>query len=169
MLVFISDELLTPKMFQILRVEQSFITFAIATGKMYKNYKKTFVTEINGARRWGNENVFGAIFSIPNNAYYSRKVDSYYICSLSALRTNHKMDFNHRKLTTVIPIQFNTLQEVSNHTYTLGAEVECWAYYANLQNQGVINTMKNERSRIIEGCNTKSFKELFQTLHKVES
>jgi|LGVF01.2.fsa_nt_gb hypothetical protein len=143
--------------------DMTYISVGIAEGKLWRVGKDTFHTQ--GLKRWGGNNVFGIIFSIPNDQLHIRELDAYYNCSLSALLKNHIRDMNHRKTINVIPIDPVDLHNLATHQYTLSDPIEVWAWLGNKNNQSIKNRIKYDSNRITHGANVEAIKQAFQPLN----
>lgn len=163
-LIFLTDNLLSPTNQANMRLPLSFITFGIIKAKMYSYFrnKDTFITE-NVTRKWGNSVVYGALFVCQDFDFYSRILDSYYMCSMSTLLRNHQNDIFHRVNVDVVPITFDRFDDLQRLKYKEGESISSLTYVAN-QNHPKINKrikdMKNTY-RIVDGINKENFYQLF--------
>lgn len=164
-LVFISNELQSPLVQRELRIPLQFISFAYIEAKMYKHFRNesSFTLPMKTSRRWGNYNVYGALFHVEDFDFYIRLLDAYHTCSISALLTNHKNDIHHRVKTNATPIYFNTLDDMGRLKYREKEPILSHVYVGN-QNHGKIKRRLNSTVsyRIIEGVDKKHFQELYK-------
>lgn len=164
-LIFLSNELLSPRVRHILRVPLEFISFAFVEGKLYNHVqnKGTFVVPNNG-RRWGNDVVYGALFVCNDFHFYIRSLDAYFSCSKSALNRNHTYDLHHRVDTYSTPITFPDVESFCSLRYKEGQAIRTYAYVGNPTHPNIIKRTSSHisKTRIIDGLDKHSFKELLR-------
>ena len=174
-LIFLTNQLQNPNFQKQMHLPLHFICFGIVEGKMYKyfNNKNNFIIATDyinqPIKRWGNSVVYGGVFLCEDINFYIRILDAYHLCSLSTLLKNHDKDIFHRIKTQITPIHFKTLDELSRLKYTENNEkIEAQMYVANTNHPKInkrINDKKNSY-RIIDGIDTKNFKQLFWEVSK---
>jgi hypothetical protein len=119
----------------------------------------------NRNRAWGNNSIYGAIFLLSDPTFYLRLLDSYYICSLAALRKNHAKDVHHRIMVKATPIHFDTLTDLGKLKYREGDSLQVYCYFGNQTHPKISRRLNKSHSyRIIDGIN----KIHFIALHKEE-
>jgi hypothetical protein len=165
-LVFLSNELQSPLVQRELRLPLQFISFAYVEGKMYRHFRNesTFILPLETSRRWGNLNIYGALFHIDDFDFYIRILDAYHACSLSTLLTNHTKDTHHRHYTNAIPIYFDSLDDMGRLKYREKEKILSHVYIGN-PNHDKIKRRVNQKSvsyRVIEGVHKKHFQELYK-------
>lgn len=164
-LIFLTNDLLNPKLQREMKLPLKFISFAISEGKMYRGIRNisTITTSLDSNKLWGNIVVYGAIFLCNDFEHYSRIIDGYNVCSKSALGRNHMYDLNHRFESEVTMIHFNSIEELVDLRYIEQKKVLVEKYLCNTSNPKIkkrINSI-NPSYRVIDGVQPKDFKELF--------
>jgi hypothetical protein len=165
-LLFLSDELLSPAMRKELRIPMQFVSYAYMEGKLYRHFRSdsTFAMK-NAKRAWGNNSIYGAIFLLKEPAFYLRLLDSYYICSLSALNKNHANDVHHRTTAYATPIHFDSLSDLGRLIYRESDSLQVQCYFGNPHHPKIRRRLNKPHSyRNIDGIN----KVHFIALHKEE-
>lgn len=158
-LIFLYNELLDRQKRDRLRIPIVFIDYAFVQGKLYNVKGKPTAIEYSQIKRnYGNDRIYGAIFSLDEPHFYIRQLDAFYGCSLSRLNTNHKLDYMHRKLVIGSTIGFDTLEQFAVLKYKPISRLKCWVYFGNPEHQQIATQIKRGRSRILEGVDVKSFK-----------
>lgn len=164
-LIFLANNLQSPKVQKKMNLPLQFINFGIIKGRMYKYFGKNdvFVIPIESYREWGNTVIYGGIFLCNDFDFYSRILDAYHICSMSTLLCNHKNDIFHRVHVDVTPIYFETLDELARLKYKESKETfKVQTYIANINHPKINNRLNKTNSyRVIDGLNAEKFKELF--------
>jgi hypothetical protein len=165
-LLFLSDEMMNPAMRKELRIPMQFVTWAKIEGKLYRHFRSESSFAMRNAKRaWGNNSIYGAIFSLSDPQFYYRLLDSYYICSLAMLRRNHAKDVHHRDITKATPIHFDTLTDLGKLKYREGELLNVYCYFGNPTHPKISRRLNKSHSyRITEGIN----KLHFIALHKEE-
>ncbi len=164
-LIFLTNNLQNPHIQKDLRIPLDFVCFGILKAKMYKYFgnNDTFIT-ITDKSNQENNVVYGGIFLCKDFDFYSRILDSFYLCSLSVLLRNHANDICHRVKVEVTPIYFNTLNELARLQYQESEEtIQVETYIANLSHPKIkkrITDYKNSY-RIMDGIDAINFKKLF--------
>lgn len=161
-LIFLSNELLSPRRQQDLRVPLEFITFAFVKGKMYNHYqnKGTFVVPQHG-KGWGNDVVYGALFLLNDFHFHIRSLDAYHSCSLSVLLRNHTYDLHHRKVVQCVPITFHNVDEFCTLRYVEKEPIRAFTYLGNQTHPNIIMKLSS-RARITDGLDKPHYKELLR-------
>lgn len=169
-LIFLTNCLLNPLHYKKLNLPLEFIAFGITEGKMYKHFRNTgtFIMPVNNSKRWGNSVVYGGIFFCPDVDFYLRILDAYHLCSLSTLGKNHIRDLHHRIISHIIPIYFNTLEELSKLQYKEGDKLPTHTYVGNVKHPKIAKRMYKPfvSYRIKDGIDVKHFKNLYKELNK---
>lgn len=173
-LVFLTNELINPSVQRKMKLPLTFIGYGIIRGRMYffnqprNNHAKggSFVytaTDYVGANR--SRVVYGGLFVCSDYEFYSRTLDSYHTCSMSTLLRNHTLDLQHRQNIDVIPIYFDTLDDLYSLKYYEGVEtIKASAYIANPNHPKIMRNVKIVQFnsyRIQSGIDKKNFEELF--------
>lgn len=172
-LIFLSNELLNPKLQKQLHLPLEFVSFGIVkNARMYSHYKetkRTFITINDNLKKWGNTVVYGAIFTCTDFNFYARLLDSYHLCSFSVLYKNHICDLHHRTQVPVNILYFNTLDDLNMLKYKESQETfNMQIYIGNINHPKIsqrINSVKTSY-RIISGIDAINFKELFWEVNK---
>lgn len=150
-----------------LRIPMTFIGFAIAEGHLFNFTYDKFI--VQGRNEHGNSVVYGAIYLLHDEYYHIRTLDALHNCSLSALGVNHKLDMNHRIASSVIPISFNTLDELDRLKYQEHKSVPVYMYVANSKHPKIhqrINIKRGNRYRILSGIDKESFLSQYREVSK---
>jgi hypothetical protein len=159
-LVFLSNELMNPRMQLALKSPVEFIGFAFIEGKMYHHSRKkgTFVVQHHG-QTWGNDVVYGALFLVNDFHFHIRALDAYQGCSYSALNRNHVYDLHHRITTHATPIYFQTKEEFSSLRYKEGEPLRVHAYVGNINHPNITKKLRSNHTgtRIREGLDKPNF------------
>ena len=148
-----------------------FISFGITEGKMFTHWRKkdTFVAEHNEelVKPHGNNVVYGGLFFCPDIQFYLPILDAYHVCSMSTLGKNHIKDYHHRKEKNIIPIYFNSLDELSRLKYREGKPIIAHTYVGNTHHPKIIPRInKYEISyRLVDGMEKENFKALFREVN----
>lgn len=154
-LLFISDKLMDQSFRDNLRLNLVFVSFAITDGRMYtyaRSKQRTFV--VKGLRKHSNSVVYGAIYALHDDEFHIRTLDSYYLCSLSALHRNHTLDVTHRVVQRVIPIKFDTLDELDRLLYRELEPIEVEMYVGNQAHPTILKRIQQKKHinyRILNG------------------
>lgn len=144
-----------------------FICFAIADGRMYTHEFKTNTFVAQGLRKHGNNKVYGAVYVLQDDYYHIRTLDSHYLCSMSVLHRNHALDLSHRIESEVIPITFDSLQELDRLLYNELEPIKVEMYVANLNHPKIkkrIEQKKSRNYRVVNGLD-KNLIEQFRRVH----
>jgi len=169
-LIFLTNCLLNPFHYKQLNLPLEFIAFGITEGKMYKHFNNTgtFTVPINSNKRWGNSVVYGGIFFCPDMDFYLHILDAYHICSFNTLGKNHIKDLHHRITSYIIPIYFNTLEELSKLQYKEGDKIPAYMYVGNVKHPKIAKRIYKPfvSYRIEDGIDVKHFKNLYKELNK---
>lgn len=150
-LLFVGNELLGETR-ELLRVPMEFITFAFVEGKLFKHFRNDGTFILSYGKPWGNSVVYGAIFAINDFDFYTRILDSYHQCSLSALGRNHLFDVHHRITTKATPITFASIDELERLKYRERNQVEVQMYEGNQNHPKIKQRLNKTHSyRIVDG------------------
>ena len=161
--MFFCNELQSPELRNDMRLPMRFITFAIMRGKMYRQSGGNGIFITDQGRTWGNKVVYGSIYLLDEDDFYIRSLDAYHGCSLHTLRVNHSLDTQHRINTTVTPITFSTLEELSLLLYKERDEIAVQAYVGNLKHNKIKpRTLDNGRHRITDGIYIEPYLKQYQ-------
>lgn len=164
-LIFLSNELMSPRKARELHVPLEFIGFAFIEGKMYHHTRKkgTFVVQ-HHKQAWGNDVVYGGLFLVNDFHFHIRALDAYQGCSLSALSRNHVYDLHHRITTHATPIYFNSKEEFSSLRYKEGEPLRVHAYVGNINHPNITKKLRSNHTgaRIKEGLDKPNFKALLE-------
>lgn len=163
-LIFLTNELLNPKLRHDLKLPLEFISYGIMEGRMYRHYggKSNFVVPNDTLKHWGNNVVYGALFICKDFDFYNRVLDAYHICSLSTLLRNHNNDIHHRVEQYVTPIFFETLNELALLKYREGKPIKAITYMGNIKHNKISQRLNKTVSyRIKDGIDAENFKQLF--------
>lgn len=151
-LVFISNQLLDKELVKTLNVPLEPIAFAFIDGKMYKHYGNEGTFVLDYGKDWGNNVVYGIIYSIIDFHFYIHLLDSYHQCSKSLVGFNHPMDVHHRIEVQATPIHFDTLDEFSRLKYRESEPLSVNAYHGNLNHPRIKQRLNKTVSyRITDG------------------
>ncbi len=173
-LIFIYNNLLNPHTIDKLKLPLTFISYAIAKGKMYKHFKikDTFLLSFGENRQWGNQVIYGALFLCDNFEFYSRVLDAYHMCSMSTMKMNHIKDLHHRVTYTTSPIYFKTLEDMYRLKYREDDAIQAITYVGNTNHPNIYkrltskklnpDTNKGNSYRIEKGIDRKNFEKLFK-------
>jgi hypothetical protein len=165
-LLFISNELLSSRVRHLLRVPLEFISFAFIDGKMYNHVqnKGTFVVQQTSKRAWGNDVVYGALFTLNDFHFHIRSLDAYFGCSLSALARNHAYDLHHRVAIPSTPITFSSVEEFCSLRYNEKHPITAYAYVGNPTHPNIIKRTSSRINgvRIVDGLDKPHYKELLR-------
>lgn len=170
-LVFLYDRTMIPKYQELLKLNMVFLSYGYIRGKLYEYYdQKDFhpiAIDINDITLpWGNDKVYGALFSMPYFNDKVRALDSLFACSLSRIGINHKYDICHRHTVKFTPIYFNSLEELAYLRYNRGEDILADTYYGNPINPYIIHRVKRKRYRINDGIDAKSFYQLYNEMEE---
>ena len=169
--IFLYDKLINPKEQIKRRLPLSFISFGFIPGKLHyysmnKNLRNVFATNEGGLRKWGNKNVFGALFVLEQAEYYLRNLEGILGCSYSRLHSNNSLDLMHRCVIQFTPIFFSSLEDFSDGKYSEGESIKCITYYGNCNHPAIkhrINSNKSKNSyRVSTGIDIVNFKKLYK-------
>ena len=156
MRIFISNEYM-----HLLSKELTFISYAQIDGTMFKTAGST-VNVIPKRIMWGSTYAYGALFHIPND-FYLKKLDILHGCSLSVLLQNHPYDFNHRFITDVYPISFESLEDFEQLKWKTSKPVKAYFYALNPQNKR-FKVYDHRNRRITDGVDKEAFIKLFNSM-----
>lgn len=145
--LFISDKLLDPDYRDMMRLPMEFVCFAIADGRMYTHEFKVNTFVAQGLKKHGNNKVYGAVYVLKDDFYHLRTLDSHYLCSMSVLHRNHTLDLSHRIIADVIPITFDSLQELDTLRYNELEPIKVEMYVGNLNHTKLKKRINQKRSR----------------------
>jgi len=166
-LLFITNELLNPEVRRAMHLPIEHICFALMPGKMYPHYKtyrmrSTFIVKATN-KLWGNDVVYGALMLCKDFDFYARILDAYHVCSLSTMRTNHRIDVHHRVKVDVTPIYFTSLDEMTRLMYTEGTKVLAQTYLGNSNHPKISQRLNAEQTcRIIDGIDKRNYIKLWE-------
>ncbi|TCX53799.1 hypothetical protein [Dehalobacter sp. 14DCB1] len=163
-LLFLTNELMNLELQRSMHLPLNFVQFGIASGKMYKHYRNqsTFIISEAFNKRWGNSVVYGGLFHCSDFEFYSRILDAYHVCSMSTLFKNHHQDIHHRVKQQIIPIYFNTLDELARLMYREGEPIDAQVYVGNANHPKITQRIHNLASaRLYDGIDVFNFKKLF--------
>ena len=163
-LIFLHNELMSTEVQRQMGIPMQFVSFAIAEGKMYKHYHNpsNFIIGLKETKQWGNKAVYGAIFLCKDFEFYSAILDAFHACSMSTLTTNHARDFHHRSEVNVIPISFDSLEDLSRLKYREKEAIKAQIYKGNVEHPKISCRLNNHNSfRIIDGIDARNFKQLY--------
>lgn len=174
MLIFISNELLSPKMQKKYKLDLKFIAFGILEGALFKTSRNSkgknngFVVKNNVKRFRRNSVVYGALFLCENYDFYSYILDGLNDCFYSVLGLNHPFSIVHKEKTKVKVIHFETLKDLAYLQYKEGTEIEAIAYFGNINHPKIKSKVfdKNNSYRIKDGLFANQLKELFMEVKK---
>ena len=164
-LIFLYSELLSPEVYNSLRLPLEFISFGIVDAKMYRHFNNdsVFILPEDDTKAWGNTKVYGALFVCRDFDFYINILDAYHACSMDKLRRNHIRDIHHRSVVDVSPIYFDTLDELSRLKYREGISIGATTYYGNINHPKIKQRFGTTKSyRIVDGIYPKYYKELFR-------
>ena len=162
-LIFLSNELLQRERREKLKLPLFFVQYARIEAKMYRYRRTTFLIPHGKNKRWGNDFVYGALFLLDSADFYIRQLDSYYGCSRSLLKTNHKKDMYHREVVMATPIFFDSLHDLGVMKYREGNELQVHCYFGNVSHRAFKKRIHSTTSRrVIEGIDKHSFKILYE-------
>ncbi len=101
---------------------------------------------------WGNNVIYGAIYSLRDAPFYIRILDAYQLCSLATLKRNHINDMHHRIQVGAVPISFDSIDELERVKYKEREGVVVQTYVGN-PNHPKINQRLNKTNsyRVIDG------------------
>lgn len=163
-LVFLTNELLSPVKQKVLNIPLEFVSFGLMCGSMYSSHwnQSTFIMDNVQKRPWGNTVVYGAIFLLRDFDFYIQALDAYQGCSLSVLRRNHQLDYQHRHIKKITPIYFSNLKQFSHLLYQEGTQVEAHVYTGNPKHNKITQRLQcnNPSHRIVDGIDLQHFKSL---------
>jgi len=153
-LVFLTGNLQDPDLQEKLKLQLTFVNHTIMFGKMYKSGKDTFCAKPNNKRQ-GNCVVYGSLYYVKHFEHYIRIIDTMHDCSLSLLGSNHKLDKQHRVISNITMLDFNSLDDLINLRYAEGATIEAYAYLANTHHQSIFKKISsvNKMYRVQSGVN----------------
>lgn len=160
MLVFVTNELLSPSKREQLKLPMEFICFAIADGRMYTYYLKRGTFNVKGLRAYGNDKLYGAVYSLKDPYFHLRTLDAMHNCSKSALGRNHALDMEHRVLSKVNPILFDNLGELDRLKYRELEEISVEMYVGNLNHPKInsrIQQIEHNNFRVTNGIDAENF------------
>lgn len=174
MLIFISNELLNPKVQKKYKLDLKFIAYAIADATLIRNSKQTrqkdtgFMIEKEQYKVKKTNIVYGGLFYCKNFEFYGRIIDGLNYCNYSLLGFNHPLDRVYRKEIKVKIIRFDTLKDLAYLRYTEGTEVEAIAYFGNINHPKIKNKVFNKMNSFVmkDGMFANHFKELFMEVSK---
>lgn len=154
-LLFISNELLNPTLQKEMRLPLDFVTFAHIKGNMYTHFRKHSTFTLHPAKVWGNEVVYGALFSLRDYEFYIRILDAYNLCSLSTLGKNHNRDVHHRITVEATPISFSSVDELERLQYRERESIQADTYLGNPKHPKINQRLNKTNSyRVIDGIDT---------------
>lgn len=150
-----------------MRIPLEFITFAFVEAKMYKHFKNDSVFLLQpDNRKWGNNVVYGALYTLRDFEFYIRNLDAFHICSLSTLRTNHIKDIHHRVITSATPINFASLNNFSRLLYKEGSPIDVQTYVGNPNHPKIQQRLNKTISyRLTDGVDIENFKKTWEEQH----
>lgn len=170
MLVFISNELLSPTLQRELGVPLEFVSFAITKGQMYSHYAKRSTFVLRGGKVWGNSVVYGVLFHLRDSDFYLRLLDSYHACSMSSLYKNHVLDLHHRLYDFVTPISFNNVDELERLMYKEREEVKAMFYVGNPKHNNITRRLHRRNSyRVLDGIMPQQYNEIYKEVSQDET
>lgn len=153
---------MSPHMQRSMRLPLHFITFAHIVGHLTKSIRNIDVFNAISPYAHQGKVVYGAIFLLENYDFNIRTLDSYSLCSLSALGRNHSLDTLHRIDVEATPIKFNNLDEFSRLLYKELKPIIVQAYVGNQTNPKIKLRLKRQRNLIRQGILVEPFKELYR-------
>ncbi|MDD4000182.1 MAG: hypothetical protein PHX62_04725 [Bacilli bacterium] len=163
-LLFLSNNLLSPKLQKKLSLPLVFISFGHMKGSMYKHFRNQNVFVLPQITK-GNSVVYGAIFLCNYFDFYSKIIDAFFSCSKSTLLRNHQNDLHHRINCDITPIYFSTLNELQRLKYkesnTIHSQIQ--TYIGNTHHPKIKNRI-NKLFYIVSGIDAENFKLLFKEM-----
>jgi hypothetical protein len=108
--------------------------------------------------------VYGGIFTLDDYDFHINSLDGYHICSKSTLLLNHKQDLHHRHQVDVVPISFQSLDDLSRLKYKEREPVVVQCYLGNQQHKHIKNRLVSTpiSYRILDGIHVAKFRELYE-------
>jgi hypothetical protein len=163
--LFVYDELLNSKTWDIVKIRPINVQIAESTGKLYTMHRTPYMFKLNDiTRNRGLRKVFGAILSFnPDDMdYVLETLDNYKGCSVSRIGIHHPYDLSYRSIETVYPINFTDIHELEDFSYTYGKGVRCYVYLGNpTHSNHIINLKTYRHSKLSQGY-YKDFKKLLK-------
>jgi hypothetical protein len=134
---------------------------AIASGNLYKNSRTYFAVKSEDIiSSESSYYVIGGIVSLEMSERAWYDIDMYEGCSLARLGRNTYYDLNHRVETSVYPLRLKSKEAFKKQDFEVfKRKIYCHMYYANANNQEIVDIVKHRRNRI--GVVTKYFMDLF--------
>lgn len=132
-MIFLYNSLLTKHLE--MNIPSVYLCTAKVEGKLFtypQNPKETFMIESGLTPNYKNRWVYGIVIDLPDEEFYLRILDSYMICSKSALRINHDKDIYHRKTLNATPILYDSLKDLSRLKYTELEPIPVETYVGNM-------------------------------------
>jgi hypothetical protein len=153
MKIFIYDKMINPEFNKNIGIPLQFICYAKMEGKMFRHFHSNNVFALqNKSRTYMNKYIYGALFELSDADFYIRNLDAHYACSLSMLRTNHKLDLHHRVYQKITPIHFNSIFDFTRLKYTQSESIETFVYIGNTSHKRIKNRLNKTHSyRLIDG------------------
>lgn len=124
------------------------LSYGYVKGKMYwlndDKRRRYFVVppESKESKRQFNTFIYGGIFVINDFKEYERAVNSYYNSSISYCGSFMQEDLYISQKLPVVPIRFNSIQELEECRYTSLDTIEGIVYLGNVKNVKVQNSLK---------------------------
>lgn len=148
-----------------MRIPLTFVCFAYFPSKMYRlaRTKQTFMIEDKHPHQ--KYVTYGALYFLQDAEFYINILDSYFICSKSRLKRNHKNDLHHRIPTTVTQIQFSSIDEFERLKFVESDLIDCQTYIGNLLNYRINSRINKTTSyRVTNGIDKQFIKLLKEVL-----
>lgn len=170
-LIFLATSILSKKKQLELRLPLVFINYALIEGKLYK-YKSFphLNVPLGYNKNRDNRVIYGALYLCKDFDFYSKQLDAFFSCSLSALGSNHRFDLSHRVESDVTLIEFETLDQLSRLMYEEKATIKAEIYTCNTNHPKIkryISDTRN-RTRVKSGVDVIAFKQLFMEVSQWE-
>ena len=155
--------MLDPEYRKKLKLPAEFVCFAHTKGKLYRDKSGTFLTDVLVGN--GNDVVYGALYSLYDDYFHIRTLDSMRNCSLSSMGRNSVYDRQHRVRKVITLIKFDTLDEFSRLRYREIEDFEVEMYVGNTNHPEIKHRIERTQKfnfRIKDGLLPEQFKQQYR-------
>lgn len=133
---------------------------------MFKHFRNQGTFAIRHGGNWGNEVVYGAVYSLQDFDFHIRNLDSYHQCSKSYLGRNHINDIHIREKVLYTPIRFDNVDELERLKYWESKSYKVYAYFGNSKHPKIKQRLNKTASyRIVDGVDKSLIKQIREVLH----
>lgn len=168
MKVFVYDKLMNE--YSKFHIPFTFVSYGVLENYVLYRSARRYVA-IRREKGKGFTSVYGAIFELADELYFTRVIDGYYGCSKSRLFKNNAYDRLWREVLPVHPITFNSLEDFKSYKFKTYSPLNCHVYVGNYNDKTLLRTINgihSQRMRSANGLDVKSFKTHYNSLESEE-